>query len=126
MKKPFVTATESTTSIEVLLITLTNNGINGRAETLGVDYLGESADTIKRQIEEHRGEFTRGITLKSLQTLLPPGGARNGIDCALWDLEAKKQIIHTYYAYKYVSIIINVQISMRRVLAYRVLCQLCY
>ncbi len=91
MKKPFVTATESTTSIEVLLITLTNNGINGRAETLGVDYLGESADTIKRQIEEHRGEFTRGITHKSLQTLLPPGGARNGIDCALWDLEAKKQ-----------------------------------
>ena len=51
MKKPFVTAIESTTSIEVLLITLINNGINGRAETLGVDYLGESAGARRSRVD---------------------------------------------------------------------------
>ena len=91
MKKPFITATESTISIDALLITLIRDGITGRAETLGVDYLGENAKTIKQQIDENLTELTRSTTRQSLQKLLPPGGARNGIDCALWDLEAKEQ-----------------------------------
>ncbi len=96
MKKPFITATESTSYIDALLITLTSNGVTGRAETLGVDYLGENTDTIKRQIQEYLSEFTLGITRQSLQTILLPGGARNGIDCALWDLEAKRQNVRVW------------------------------
>jgi L-alanine-DL-glutamate epimerase-like enolase superfamily enzyme len=37
-----------------------------------------------------RGDLTNGISRKDLQTLLPAGGARNAIDCALWDLQAKR------------------------------------
>jgi L-alanine-DL-glutamate epimerase-like enolase superfamily enzyme len=42
-----------------------------------------------RQIEGLRPRIRAGITRKALQELLPPGGARNALDCALWDLEAK-------------------------------------
>src|SRR3546814_11442710 len=38
-----------------------------------------------------REDIQRGATREQLQHLLPPGGARNALDCAFWDLEAKRQ-----------------------------------
>lgn len=90
MVEPFVTASEVTTAIKVVTVQLEKDGMRGRAETLGVDYLGENAQSITAQIEAVRSEIEGGISLDELQELLPPGGARNGLDCALWDLEAKR------------------------------------
>jgi len=42
-----------------------------------------------KQIEAVRARIEAGIDRESLQRLLPTGGARNAVDCALWDLEAK-------------------------------------
>jgi L-alanine-DL-glutamate epimerase-like enolase superfamily enzyme len=61
----------------------------GRGEALGVYYLHETADKLASQIEAVAGTIRTGIDRASLQELLPPGGARNALDCALWDLEAK-------------------------------------
>jgi L-alanine-DL-glutamate epimerase-like enolase superfamily enzyme len=90
MVEPFVTASEVTTAIKVVTVHLECDGLMGRAETLGVDYLGENAHSITAQIESVRRQIEDGISLDELQELLPPGGARNGLDCALWDLEAKR------------------------------------
>ena len=90
MREPFVTATETTTHITTLTATVRAGGIEGRGEALGVDYLGENAATMAAQVESVRGDIERGVDTAGLLDLLPPGGARNAVDCALWDLEAKQ------------------------------------
>ena len=62
----------------------------GAARAAGVSYDGETIDSIITQIEAVRSGIEAGITRDELQSLLPPGGARNAVDCALWDLEAKR------------------------------------
>jgi len=75
--------------IDVLAVTLGQDGLTGHGEAAGVYYRGEQAATMLQQVEAVRGAITDGITRDALQLLLPPGGARNAVDCALWDLEAK-------------------------------------
>src|SRR5690606_24281072 len=48
-------------------------------------------DSVVGQIESLRRPLENGLTQKELQSLLPAGAARNAIDCALWDLEAKME-----------------------------------
>ena len=74
----------------VALVTLTDDGLTGRGEANGVYYFNDDADSICRTIETHREVIERGITREELATLLPAGGARNALDCALWDLDAKR------------------------------------
>jgi L-alanine-DL-glutamate epimerase-like enolase superfamily enzyme len=55
-----------------------------------VSYRGETIDSIKAQIEAAIPQIADGISRDELQQIMPPGGARNAVDCALWDLEAKQ------------------------------------
>jgi L-alanine-DL-glutamate epimerase-like enolase superfamily enzyme len=75
--------------IEVLAVTLGQGGLVGHGEAAGIYFRGEQAVTMLQQVEAVRGAITAGISRDALQHLLPPGGARNAVDCALWDLEAK-------------------------------------
>jgi L-alanine-DL-glutamate epimerase-like enolase superfamily enzyme len=76
----------------VVTVTLATNGLSGRGEAAGVYYRGgDDAFTAAAQIEALRSEIEAGMTRETLQRLLPAGGARNAVDCALWDLEAKIQ-----------------------------------
>lgn len=61
----------------------------GRGEALGVPYFDETPARLLQQVHSIEAQISRGIDRAELQTLLPAGGARNAIDCALWDLEAK-------------------------------------
>jgi L-alanine-DL-glutamate epimerase-like enolase superfamily enzyme len=72
-----------------IVVEVSRDGIVGRGEALGVFYMGETAGSIAREVEQLAGRITAGIDRSDLQSLLRPGGARNAIDCALWDLEAK-------------------------------------
>lgn len=90
MRQPFVTASETTTHIRTLTVCLADRGLRGRGEALGVDYLGEDAASMAAQVTALRGELERGVDARDLLALLPPGGARNAVDCALWDLRAKQ------------------------------------
>jgi L-Ala-D/L-Glu epimerase len=74
----------------VALVTLTDDGLTGRGEANGVYYFNDDADSICRTIETNREVIEHGITREELATLLPAGGARNALDCALWDLDAKR------------------------------------
>jgi L-alanine-DL-glutamate epimerase-like enolase superfamily enzyme len=71
-------------------VQLAQNGFSGRGEAQGVFYLDETAESILGQVDEVAGKIREGITRDTLQDLLPPGGARNAIDCALWDLHCKQ------------------------------------
>lgn len=75
--------------IRVLVVDLEKDGHVGRGEAGGVYYLQDTPATMYRQIEALRSTLEAGVDRESLQKLLPPGGARNAVDCALWDLEAK-------------------------------------
>jgi len=87
--KPFQICGYTWETREVLTVTLTSGGKAGRGEAAGVYYKGDDAAAIMQKIYALRTTIENGISRQSLQTLLPPGGARNAIDCALWDLEAK-------------------------------------
>lgn len=75
--------------IKVLLVRLERDGHVGRGEAVGVYYKGDTAASMIKQIEPHGAAIEAGISSDSLQRMLPPGGARNALDCALWDLHAK-------------------------------------
>ena len=90
MVAPFVTAGETVNHIDVLHVMLEHEGFTGRAETMGVDYFGETVESLEAELSALDPVAVAGLDRQTLQTLLPPGGSRNGLDCALWDLEAKQ------------------------------------
>jgi L-alanine-DL-glutamate epimerase-like enolase superfamily enzyme len=91
MKDVFATSRDAITEIPVLLLVLTNPaGLRGRAEAAGVDYEGETPQSMASDIAAIAAGLHDGITRAEAARLLPPGGARNALDCALWDLEAKR------------------------------------
>ncbi len=62
----------------------------GRGECFGVYYLNDDVAHAKAQIEAVADRLRGGISREELLEVLPAGGARNAVDCALWDLEAKQ------------------------------------
>jgi L-Ala-D/L-Glu epimerase len=76
-------------AIDVVVVSLQRDGCIGRGEAAGVRYRKDHADFMVQQIEARRSSLEADIDRETLQELLPPGGARNAVDCALWDLEAK-------------------------------------
>jgi L-alanine-DL-glutamate epimerase-like enolase superfamily enzyme len=75
---------------EVIVVTLDDGEHGGRGEASGVYYLNDSAPAMEAAIEGARSDIEAGIDRAALQSLLPPGGARNAVDCALWELDARR------------------------------------
>ena len=78
------------THADVVTVTLSQDGHNGRGECTPYARYGESVDSVMAQIETVREALAAGLDREQLQSLLPAGAARNAVDCALWDLEAKR------------------------------------
>lgn len=87
---PFRISYRTSTVAETVVVELRENAAVGRGEGVGVSYHGETADSMMKELDAVRPALERGITREALQELLPPGGARNAVDCALWDLHAKR------------------------------------
>jgi L-alanine-DL-glutamate epimerase-like enolase superfamily enzyme len=95
----FATAHDSITHIPVLVATLSGRGgARGWAEAAGVDYEGETPESMAAEIAAVAPQLGDGLTGEELLHLLPPGGARNALDCALWDLRAKESGIAVWQA----------------------------
>ena len=90
LKAPFNITGHRMTATAVVMVTMQCGSHVGRGEAAGVFYL-ENNDPpgMIKQIEAVRPRIEAGVERHALQSLLPPGGARNALDCALWDLEAK-------------------------------------
>lgn len=89
LKAPFRIAGHTWVDLNVVVVTLEHRTCVGRGEAAGVFYLDDNVPAMVRRIEGVREAIEAGIDRMSLQRLLPAGGARNAVDCAFWDLEAK-------------------------------------
>ena len=87
--RPFRISGKTWDHFESVVVELERDGVIGRGEALGVYYLNETPETMLAQISQKSEAIRSDISRATLQGLLPPGGARNAVDCALWDLEAK-------------------------------------
>lgn len=81
----FTISRGSRTEARVLTVRVTRGGLTGWGECVPYARYGESLDSVTAQIES----LPAGISRTELQQALPAGAARNAVDCALWDLEAK-------------------------------------
>lgn len=90
MTEPFHITGYTFTDIGTLTVSLHQDGMVGRGEASGVYYHHETPALMCEQIEACRERIEAGVTREQLLQLLPAGGARNAVDCALWDLEAKR------------------------------------
>jgi L-alanine-DL-glutamate epimerase-like enolase superfamily enzyme len=82
----FTISRGSRTQAHVLTVTVTDGAYRGRGECVPYARYGESLDSVAAQIEG----LSLPIDRATLQQALPAGAARNAVDCALWDLEAKR------------------------------------
>ena len=89
LRTPFRIAGYTFEEVEVLHILLKKDDQEGQSEAAGVYYRNDKPTLMREQVEALRPSIEAGISREALQLLLPAGGARNGLDCALWDLEAQ-------------------------------------
>jgi L-alanine-DL-glutamate epimerase-like enolase superfamily enzyme len=78
-------------SSDVVVVELTDGLATGQGEAAGVYYLNDNAPQIVEALEANREAIETCESRDRLRELMPPGGARNAVDCAMWDLEAKRE-----------------------------------
>jgi L-Ala-D/L-Glu epimerase len=86
----FVISRGSKSEAEVVVAEIADGGHRGRGEAVPYARYGETTEGVVAQIEAVRARLEAGAGRAELQDLLPAGAARNALDCALWDLEAKR------------------------------------
>jgi L-alanine-DL-glutamate epimerase-like enolase superfamily enzyme len=82
----FTISRGSRTEAQVLTVTVTREGVTGRGECVPYARYGETLESVAAQI----AALPEDIERADLQAALPAGAARNAVDCALWDWEAKR------------------------------------
>lgn len=87
-RKPFRIAGYTFKDVPVTVVTLRDGAHEGRGEAAGVYYLGDQPEGMAARIEAQRDAIESGLTRQELQALFPAGGARNALDCAMWELES--------------------------------------
>ncbi|MFS0773223.1 dipeptide epimerase [Sphingomonas sp. 1P08PE] len=90
LAEPFRIAGYVFDTADVLVATLDDGTHRGRGEAAGVYYMGDDLAHMRAQIEGARAAIEAGPTREELRTILPPGGARNAVDAALWEREASR------------------------------------
>ncbi len=90
LSRPFRISRGVKTQAEVVTVAIAQDGLVGRGEGVPYPRYGESVESALAAIEGVRGAIEDGADRATLQSLLPPGAARNAVDCALWDLEARQ------------------------------------
>lgn len=85
----FTISRGSKTEAEVVTVTIRENGATGRGECVPYGRYGETVKDVLASIKVIGQSIADGMTRDELQRAMHRGAARNAIDCALWDLEAK-------------------------------------
>ena len=88
LAQPFRISGHVFESSEVVVVTLCSGLHQGRGEGGGVYYLGDDVSHMLLELRAARAAIEAGPSREELRGLMPPGGARNAVDCALWELEA--------------------------------------
>ena len=96
LANPFVIARGAKTEAVVAVATIMQGAIRGRGECTPYARYGESVESVTAAIESVRAAIEAGADRRALQGLLPAGAARNALDCALWDLDARTAGLPAY------------------------------
>jgi L-alanine-DL-glutamate epimerase-like enolase superfamily enzyme len=91
---PFRISRGSRTEAQVVVVTMIDGQHVGRGECVPIKRYKQTSESVLAQIESVRA--VRDLDRSKLQQLLLPGAARNALDCALWDLEAKRSGKHAW------------------------------
>jgi len=91
LRRPFVIARETMTTLPLVHLQISAQGSTGQCEAAGVDYHGETPDSMMHAITAYLQGRSSPPTRREVLADLPAGGTRNAIDCALWDWEAKRE-----------------------------------
>jgi L-alanine-DL-glutamate epimerase-like enolase superfamily enzyme len=87
--QPFRIAGYAFEAMPSVLATIGSDGRTGRGEAAGVYYRGDDQAHMIKELERARPLIVDGLSRPALQQAIPAGGARNALDCALWELESK-------------------------------------
>ena len=78
------------TAVDVVVADLSDGDSRGRGEGVPLQRYGESIDSVVATLDAMKGAVFSGLDRDTLQTALPPGAARNALDCAFWDMDAMR------------------------------------
>lgn len=92
----FTIARGSRTEAVVVMATIRDGDAVGHGECVPYPRYGETVEGVAAAIEAMRPQIEAGLTREALQGLMPAGAARNAVDCALWDLDAKRSGIRAH------------------------------
>jgi L-alanine-DL-glutamate epimerase-like enolase superfamily enzyme len=90
LARPLTTEHGVKTSADVVVAEIADGDSRGRAEAVPLLRCGESIDSVVAALDAMKGSVTSGLNRETLQRALPPGAARNALDCAFWDIDAKR------------------------------------
>src|SRR5260370_32487807 len=88
LERPFRISRGTKTEAVVVTVELKRGGCSGRGEAVPYARYGETPDGVANASEAMRPALQNGLDRAMLQTAMPPGAARNALDCAYWDFAA--------------------------------------
>ena len=90
LARPLTTADGVETAVDVVVAELSDVEARGRGEGVPLRRYGESIDSVVAALDAMKGAVFSGLNRDTLQHAMPPGAARNALDCAFWDIDAKR------------------------------------
>jgi L-alanine-DL-glutamate epimerase-like enolase superfamily enzyme len=90
LSRPLRTAQGVKTTVDVIVAEISDVESRGRGECVPLERYGESMESVVAALNAMKGAITSGLARDTLQSALPPGAARNALDCAFWDMDAKR------------------------------------
>jgi L-alanine-DL-glutamate epimerase-like enolase superfamily enzyme len=85
-----MTAHGEQTTVDIVAVEISDVESRGRGECVPLLRYGESLDSVVAALNAMKGAVSSGLARDTLQSALPPGAARNALDCAFWDMDAKR------------------------------------
>ncbi len=88
LARPAAAATGN--AVDVIVAELSDGDARGRGECVPVARFGETAEGVRAALDSMKAAVFSGLNRETLQQALPPGAARNALDCAFWDIDARR------------------------------------
>jgi L-Ala-D/L-Glu epimerase / N-acetyl-D-glutamate racemase len=90
LARPITTAYGVETAVDIVVAEISDTDSRGRGEGVPLRRYGESIDSVVAALDAMKGAITSGLNRDTLQSAMPPGAPRNALDCAFWDMDAKR------------------------------------
>jgi len=90
LARPLMTAQGVQSTVDVVVAEIADGEGRGRGEGVPLQRYGESIDSVVAAVDAMKGAVFSGLDRDALQHAMLPGAARNALDCAFWDIDAKR------------------------------------